>query len=61
MFDVSDVGYLPIDEVLAVVTASQGKPRATLARMAADNCFDLRLDVDNLVLFVVQFDDDSWK
>lgn len=45
------LGYLPREEVLAVVTGSQGEPRATLNRLASDTCFDLSLDADDLVIF----------
>jgi ribonuclease J len=51
VIDSAHLGYLPREEVLAVVTGSQGEPRATLNRLAADNCFDLSLDADDLVIF----------
>lgn len=51
IIDASHLGYLPREEVLAVVTGSQGEPRATLNRLAADNCFDLSLDANDLVIF----------
>ncbi|MCB5162275.1 ribonuclease J [Marinomonas algarum] len=51
IIEASHLGYLPREEVLAVVTGSQGEPRATLNRLAVDNCFDLSLDADDLVVF----------
>ncbi|WP_353667297.1 ribonuclease J [Marinomonas sp. THO17] len=51
LIDAAHVGYLPREEVLAVATGSQGEPRATLNRLAANNCFDLTLEADDLVLF----------
>ncbi|WP_233402609.1 ribonuclease J [Marinomonas transparens] len=51
LIDAAHLGYLPREEVLAVVTGSQGEPRATLNRLAADNCFDLSLEADDLVIF----------
>ena len=51
IIEAAHLGYLPKEEVLAVVTGSQGEPRATLNRLAADNCFDLSLDADDLVIF----------
>ena len=51
LIDAAHVGYLPREEVLAVATGSQGEPRAMLNRLAANNCFDLTLEADDLVLF----------
>lgn len=51
VIDAAHLGYLPREEVLAVVTGSQGEARATLNRLAADNCFDLSLEADDLVIF----------
>ncbi len=51
LIDAAHMGYLPREEVLAVVTGSQGEPRATLNRLASGNCFDLTLDADDLVIF----------
>ncbi|GGN37111.1 MULTISPECIES: ribonuclease J [Marinomonas] len=51
IIEAAHLGYLPKEEVLAVVTGSQGEPRATLSRLAANNCFDLSLDADDLVIF----------
>ena len=51
IIDAAHLGYLPREEVLAVVTGSQGESRATLNRLAADNCFDLSLEADDLVIF----------
>ena len=51
IIDAAHLGYLPREEVLVVVTGSQGESRATLNRLAADNCFDLSLEADDLVIF----------
>jgi len=51
LIDAAHIGYLPREEVLAVATGSQGEPRATLNRLAVNNCFDLTLEADDLVLF----------
>ncbi|REG84984.1 ribonuclease J [Marinomonas pollencensis] len=51
LIESAHLGYLPKEEVLAVVTGSQGEPRATLNRLASDTCFDLSLDADDLVIF----------
>ena len=51
IIDAAHLGYLPRAEVLAVVTGSQGEPRATLNRLAMNNCFDLTLEADDLVIF----------
>lgn len=51
LIDAAHLGYLPREEVLAVVTGSQGEPRATLNRLAAGNCFDLTLEADDMVIF----------
>ncbi|WP_231908825.1 ribonuclease J [Marinomonas sp. TW1] len=51
LIDAAHIGYLPREEVLAVATGSQGEPRATLNRLAANNCFDLTLEAGDLVLF----------
>ena len=51
LIDAAHMGYLPREEVLAVVTGSQGEPRATLNRLAAGNCFDLTLEADDMVIF----------
>lgn len=51
LIDAAHLGYLPREEVLAVVTGSQGEPRATLNRLASDNCFDLSLEAEDLVIF----------
>ncbi|MGB0577257.1 MAG: ribonuclease J [Alphaproteobacteria bacterium] len=49
--DVRDVGYLPRDEVLMLVTGSQGEPRAALARIAADDHPDISLSEGDTVIF----------
>jgi ribonuclease J len=46
----SDLGYLPPEEVLAVVTGSQGEPRAALDRLAADNHPDLSVEAGDTLL-----------
>ncbi|MCV2401615.1 ribonuclease J [Marinomonas sp. C2222] len=51
LVDAAHLGYLPREEVLAVVTGSQGEPRATLNRLASGSCYDLTLDPDDLVIF----------
>ncbi|GAB3480007.1 ribonuclease J [Marinomonas epiphytica] len=51
LVDATHLGYLPKDEVLAVVTGSQGEPRATLSRLAQDTCYDLSLEAEDLVIF----------
>nr|WP_272071026.1 ribonuclease J [Marinomonas sp.] len=51
LIDASHLGYLPREEVLAVVTGSQGEPRATLNRLASGSCYDLTLEADDLVIF----------
>jgi ribonuclease J len=43
--------YLPRHEVLAVATGSQGEPRTALARLAADNHFDMELEAGDTVIF----------
>jgi ribonuclease J len=49
--DVRDVGYLPRDEVLMLVTGSQGESRAALARIAADDHQDISLSEGDTVIF----------
>ncbi len=49
--DVRDVGYLPRDEVLMLVTGSQGESRAALARIAADDHPDISLSEGDTVIF----------
>ena len=46
-----DVGYLPANEVLSVVTGSQGEPRAALARLASDTHPELLLEPSDTVVF----------
>ncbi|MBT6273447.1 MAG: ribonuclease J [Chromatiales bacterium] len=45
------VAYLPREEVFAVVTGSQGEPRAALARLAAGTHPDFNLEEGDTVLF----------
>jgi ribonuclease J len=49
--EVSHLGYLPRQEVLAVATGSQGEPRAMLHRLAADRFYELSLEADDTVIF----------
>ncbi|MBM6595783.1 ribonuclease J [Microvirga pudoricolor] len=44
-------GYLPRDKVVAVLTGSQGEPRAALARIAQDEHPDLALSQGDRVIF----------
>lgn len=44
-------GYLPRDKVVALLTGSQGEPRAALARVAADQHPDLSLAAGDRVIF----------
>lgn len=44
------LGFLPPEEVLAVVTGSQGEPRAALDRLAANNHPDLSLEPGDTLL-----------
>lgn len=46
-----DAGYLPPEEVLAVVTGSQGEPRAALSKLANDTHPELLLDPSDTVVF----------
>ena len=45
------LGYLPPETVLAAATGSQGEPKTALARLAADNQFDMDLDKGDTVIF----------
>ena len=47
----SDIGYLPRDEVLMLVTGSQGEARAALARIAADDHPEISLTEGDTVIF----------
>lgn len=51
LVDPSHVGYLPPEEVLAVVTGSQGESRAALSRIAQDSHPQLVLDKGDCVIF----------
>ncbi len=44
-------GYLPRDKVVAVLTGSQGEPRAALARIASDEHPDITLTAGDRVIF----------
>jgi len=46
-----DIGYLPRDEVLMLVTGSQGEARAALARIAADDHPEISLTEGDTVIF----------
>jgi ribonuclease J len=45
------LGYIPREELLVVVTGSQGEPRAALSRLANDQHPDLSLDKGDTVVF----------
>jgi ribonuclease J len=49
--DARDIGYLPRDEVLMLVTGSQGESRAALARIAADDHPEISLSEGDSVIF----------
>jgi len=49
--DVRDIGYLPRDEVLMLVTGSQGESRAALARIASDDHPEISLSEGDAVIF----------
>lgn len=44
-------GYLPRDKVVAILTGSQGEPRAALARVASDEHPDITLTAGDRVVF----------
>ena len=46
-----DIGYLPRDEVLMLVTGSQGEARAALARIAVDDHPEISLTEGDTVIF----------
>ncbi|KAA0013889.1 ribonuclease J [Billgrantia pellis] len=48
---VSDLGYLPPDEVLVIATGSQGEPRAALSRLAAGRHHSFELERGDTVIF----------
>ncbi|MBW6391175.1 ribonuclease J [Billgrantia antri] len=48
---VSDLGYLPPQEVLVIATGSQGEPRAALSRLANGRHHSLELMADDTVIF----------
>jgi len=49
--DSYDIGHLPRDKVLIVVTGSQGEPRAALSRIASDDHPDVALEAGDTVIF----------
>jgi ribonuclease J len=49
--DQSEFRYIDADKVLALCTGSQGEPRAALARIAADEHADIKLDRGDTVIF----------
>lgn len=49
--DQREFSYLAADEVVALVTGSQGEPRAALARMAEGEHPEIKLGRDDLVIF----------
>ncbi|MEW9796580.1 ribonuclease J [Alteromonas sp. CYL-A6] len=51
LIDPAHAGYLPANEVLAVVTGSQGEHRAALHRLAADTHPHLTLEASDTVIF----------
>jgi ribonuclease J len=48
---VSEIGYLPRNEVLLLCTGSQGEPRSALARIADDDHPEVTLDPGDTVIF----------
>ncbi|MCE9666052.1 ribonuclease J [Halomonas sp. M5N1S17] len=48
---VSDLGYLPAEEVLVIATGSQGEPRAALSRLASGRHHSLELSANDTVIF----------
>lgn len=51
ILDERDIGYLPREEVLLLVTGSQGEPRAALWRIANDDHPEVTLEPGDAVLF----------
>ncbi len=51
IYDASELGYLPPEEVLVIATGSQGQPGSALHRLAMDQHPDLSLEPDDLVIF----------
>ncbi|WP_456267436.1 ribonuclease J [Kushneria sp. AK178] len=47
----SDIGYLPSEEILILATGSQGEPRAALSRLAANQHFALEIDPGDCIIF----------
>jgi ribonuclease J len=46
-----DFGYIPRDKVVALLTGSQGEPRAALSRIAGDDHPDIALSAGDRVIF----------
>jgi ribonuclease J len=51
LIDVRDIGYLPDEEILLLVTGSQGEPRAALWRIANDDHPHISLGKGDTVIF----------
>ncbi len=51
LVDVRDIGYLPDEEILLLVTGSQGEPRAALWRIANDDHPQISLGKGDAVIF----------
>ncbi|RDD62147.1 ribonuclease J [Ferruginivarius sediminum] len=49
--DERDAGYLPREEVMLLVTGSQGEPRSALARIARNDHPEIALEKDDAVIF----------
>ncbi len=49
--DIDEIGYLPREELLLVVTGSQGEARAALARIAGGGHRDVQLEEGDTVIF----------
>ncbi len=51
LIDEREIGYLPREEVMLLVTGSQGESRAALARIARDEHPEVALERDDAVIF----------
>ncbi len=47
----SDIGYLPSEEILILATGSQGEPRAALSRLAANQHSALEIEPGDCIIF----------
>ncbi|SPJ34919.1 ribonuclease J [Kushneria phyllosphaerae] len=47
----SDIGYLPPEEILILATGSQGEPRAALSRLAANQHSALEIEPGDCIIF----------